>query len=930
MLLSGLWKLAAMASVIGVGLVAVYQAQQGMDKPAVTSTEGESGDPDELGTPDSQAAADPFVMTPDQESPFSADPFGKLGLGENPAKTASKGPTLAPPSETTEAESPFNRTPAAPTVVSKARSGPGIDFRDGDAASEGVDDAKSSPLEPVAFEEGKPARLPDDLNALEQELLKSTGKPAEEAGPARQPAVQPFVRQAQNKPEPTADTETDPFATESVTPAKGSETDPFGGSESTQSTDPPAEESAVPADPGRRGSAGRSNTPAADPDFAIEGKDDKAIPIEAPPETDPFDGAPKAGGSAIPDPADELGEPAPMKTAPRRAPASDVDPFDEPKQEPVETKPAPKDKPPLSLPDDTLSSPFDANEEPAKPATPAAPATPARPTTPEPVSTPDDEPAADAFPRRNIPRLPTEVPDSLNDSNPSRGNDLPGAPDRLPGAPPTGRQPVNEPDPVPTRRPADRTPKTLDNDLFGDGTVNSSSPRGLQQTRLTIEKIAPQQATLGEPLVYSVIVKNVGPVDATQVIVEDRIPKGTELSGTAPRAEMTEKRLIWRIGTLRPNEEKKISIRVIPRQEGPVGSVAKVSFSTEVAAEILVAAPQLSFNVKAPRQARVGEAIELTFLLKNTGSAAATNVSVRDLVPAGLKHEASADIECPIGKLAPNESREIVLTVTAVKPGRAVNRAILSTDAGINQELESVIDVVGETLVLTRSGQTRIYIDRPTQFTNNVRNDGTTAVKQVRVAEVIPAGMEFVEASDGGQYDPAQRAIFWDLGALPPGAEAAVSSKLIARAPGLQQAKITATGAAGSTAAVKSDVDVVGRPELQIETVSRTGVAVGDRLTSKIQLKNHGSAAAKNVSLSIRLPRELKLIEVRGGKYALRDHVITFESVPAINPNGAAAFELVMEAEAAAEAQMNLEISADHLSRPARRSETVQIAAEIR
>jgi uncharacterized repeat protein (TIGR01451 family) len=350
-----------------------------------------------------------------------------------------------------------------------------------------------------------------------------------------------------------------------------------------------------------------------------------------------------------------------------------------------------------------------------------------------------------------------------------------------------------------------------------------------------------------------------------------------------------------------------------------------------VAAEIMVAAPQLSFNVKAPRQVRMGDTIELTFLLKNTGNAAASNVSVRDLVPAGLKHEAAADIECPVGKLGPNESREIVLTVTAVKPGKAVNRAILSGDGGISQELESVIEVIGEQLVLTRSGQTRIYVDRAVQFMNNVRNDGNAEVSKVRVSEVVPAGMDFVAASDGGRFDPVQRAIFWDLAALPPGAETAVSSKLIARSAGTLPAKVTASGPAGSSAVVKSEIEVVGRPELQIETVGRTDVvSVGDRLTSKIQLKNHGSASARNVSLSIRLPRELKLLEVRGSEYTLRDNVISFQPMAAIAPKESAGFELVMEAIAEADAQMSLEISADHLTKPARRSETVQIAAEVR
>ena len=60
------------------------------------------------------------------------------------------------------------------------------------------------------------------------------------------------------------------------------------------------------------------------------------------------------------------------------------------------------------------------------------------------------------------------------------------------------------------------------------------------------------------------------------VVVEDRIPKGTELVGTSPQAELSGKRLVWNHEVLKPNEEKKISIKVIPKQEGPIGSVARV------------------------------------------------------------------------------------------------------------------------------------------------------------------------------------------------------------------------------------------------------------------------------------------------------------------------------------------------------------------
>ncbi|MDB5347630.1 MAG: conserved repeat domain protein [Schlesneria sp.] len=849
-----------MASVIGVGLVAVYQAQQGMDKTAAIAQ-------DDAG---SENAPDPFADTPSPPESQAEEPKGPTPLADDPfgtftvaKKSSSAGksaaqPTLLP-AEESENQSPFEE--AKPTTVpvnaKSARTGPGLNFRDEPAFPE------TKTADASEGEQQTPTRLPDDLDALEADVLKSKRNDAQtqEVGGG----IKPFVRQV--RPEPVAQ-----------------EIVPVAASDSSEESDPFAESAPVADRDNRRQEY--TPEPDADPFAKLPPKSGPISPVKQPANSDPF-------GGKLP-----------------ATPKPEVDPF--------ATQPNPSEPTlgaPAAIEEEDLSTPFENEPKKGSPA----------PTFTEPDPLPKKKPAR----RDDSPKLPTSIPDPLDE--PSLQRDFPDLPEPKPARLPE-RQLPGEPGALPTRRPADPQPKSLDNDLLGDGVVDGSSPRGLQQPRLTIEKVAPQQATLGEMMIYSIIIKNVGNVDAQHVVVEDRIPKGTEMNGSAPRAEIFDKKLIWKIGTLKPNEEKKISIRVIPQQEGPIGSVARVSFATEAAAEIVVTAPQLSFNVKAPKQARMGETIELTFLLKNTGTAAATNVSVRDLVPAGLKHEAATDIECPIGKLAPNETREIVLSVVAVKPGRAVNRAVLTGDGGISQELESVVEVIGEQLVLTRSGQTKIYVDRPTVFTNNIKNEGNAEVKQVRVSEIVPAGMEFVEASDGGRFDPIQKAIFWDVGALPPGAETVVSSKLVARTPGTQQAKVSASGPAGSTAAVKSEVDVVGRPELQIETVGRTGVVtVGDRLTSKIQLKNHGSAVAKNVSLSIQLPPELKMVEVRGSQYTIRNNMITFDSVAAISPKELVSFEVVMEAVAEApDAQMSLEILADHLTRPAKRSETVQIAAELR
>jgi len=853
MLISGLWKLAAMAGVIGVGLVAVYQAQKGLDQPPIVATSlDDSGDNSGLATDDTASEPVAVSPTPLAEAPLQVvDPFA-----EQPTRTASAKPQEFP--EADDAREPFERTASSTTqpaidftgdaaASSKTLSGPGLDFRS-DTANSGPalgGAAPKSAIQQTGFDDAQPGRLPDEADPFAEK--------AETATPPAATPVQPFVRQANEaKVAPASKTtakEADPFL----------DTAPPGFSTNPSTTEP------MPA--------ATVTEPTTEADPFADSPQRSRTPARSQPEFDPF-GEASPSKSPTDSTTPSLGTPA---TIEKTQPSNTADPFGDP-----------------------------ATAPPALTPTGVRPEVPVR----DPLDSTANPPAPRG--RTSMPRLPTEVPSPTE------------PPDDLGDSP-------RQRDPLPHRRTPEEPQNPTAQDLAGDGTVTDATPRGIQQPRLTIEKIAPQQAVLGEPLVYSVVVKNVGGSDAHYVVVEDRIPKGTELTGTAPRAEMVDKKLIWRIGTMKPNEERKISIRVIPRQEGSIGSVARVNFSAEVAAEIIVAAPQLSFKVNAPREVRIGETIDLTFLLKNSGGAAANNVSVRDLIPEGLKHEAAADIECPIGKLGPNESREIVLQVTAVKPGRVKNRAILTADGGITQELESTIDVIGEHLVLTRTGQNKIYAERPVVFTNSVKNEGNAEVRRVKVSEIVPAGLEFVEASDGGQFDPVERAIHWTVGPLAPGAETAVSAKLIAKTPGLQHGKISATGSAGSAATVKSEVDVIGRPELQMETVSATGVvAVGDRLTSKIQLKNSGSASARNVALSISVPPEMKLIEVRGGRYQQQKNVIRFEPLVELAARDSAAFELVMEAVAEADAKMDLQISADHLPKPARRTESVQIANEVR
>ncbi len=623
----------------------------------------------------------------------------------------------------------------------------------------------------------------------------------------------------------------------------------------------------------------------------------EAQPTEMPPSLEPLDFGSKPDES---DPSIAIPSEDPPEKKPSRAPKQAVPNHDAVEDafggDPSAQKPQPElgSSKSIELPADDFRDEPKSKEKPI----------PSRRSSPR-----GNEPPAEKTPRL----LP--VPENKNQ------DDFPPLPDDLDGgAPPE----------LDDSSPKSPRGKSHPNDLIGDGTPDQSAPKGLQQPRLTIEKIAPKRALLGQPLVYSVVVKNAGSAEAHQVTVEDRIPKGTTLEGTSPRAEMVDKRLIWKLGTLKPDEQKKISIKVIPHEQGPIGSVAKVNFVAEITAEIEVTAPQILVSVESPSQVRLGDKLHLVFKVRNAGRADAENIVIRNVIPEGLRHPAGADLEYALGKLASQETQEIKLDLIATKNGSCVNKMVITGDGGIHVEEETPVEVVGEQLLLTRTGKNRLYVDKPAVFTSTIANEGTAPAGKVMVAEIIPVGFEFVSASDNGKFDPSTRAVTWSVGPIAPGEELKISTRLTPKHLGDHRATVTVTGPAGSVATVDAQMNVDGFPAVAVDSKSDTRlISIGEKAKIRISCKNQGTAAAKNVVLTAQLPPELRLVNGQGQTGWKQDgNLVTFEPLASLDPGEMVTFDVQVAGEQEGDTRIELQISADHLNRPLHRDETIRVAPE--
>jgi uncharacterized repeat protein (TIGR01451 family) len=465
------------------------------------------------------------------------------------------------------------------------------------------------------------------------------------------------------------------------------------------------------------------------------------------------------------------------------------------------------------------------------------------------------------------------------------------------------------------------------NQLIGTADLEPGAPHGLQSPELKIEKIAPSEAVLGEPLVYAIIIRNVGGSAARDVVVEDRIPRGAQLEGTIPQAFLNEGKLTWNLGTINPGEERKVQLKVIPIEPGQIGSVATVSFASAVAASIKITAPQLSIDMEGPNEVVLGEKLTYRFTLRNNGQGAAKAVFLRAILPAGLKHPGGNDIEYEAGALPPGGEKIIDLTVIPEQTGVLTPRAQVTNDAKVHAETRADVHVIKSRMELTRTGPAARFVGRPGAYVTKVTNNSAGVLKGVTVQEKVAPGVELAAIPVGARWDPRGRLITWTLPQLNPGETKELTSQLVAATAGEHPCSMVAIDNQGNRAELKGVLDVKGFADLAVDvsTPQRT-VQVGDQVSLRLTLKNDGTAAARNVRTKFAIPSGMEFAGAHGPvDYHSQGNIVEFQPLRELPVNGEQVFDIVLTAAEAGSRKVTVQLETADYEEPLIRDQAIRV-----
>ena len=521
------------------------------------------------------------------------------------------------------------------------------------------------------------------------------------------------------------------------------------------------------------------------------------------------------------------------------------------------------------------------------------------------------------------PRIVSDTTSSRDEVDPFDGPATLSAPSDATAMP--GRSRAYGGSPIP---PEETRPVTEE----GTGVPGAKGIEGRQSPTVSIQKLAPTEMQVGRPAMIEILVRNSGQFPVHQLQVMDEVPRGTTLLETVPAASRDQRgRLLWTIGTMQPTDEMKLLVKVMPVTEGEVGGVAMVRYSAEASARSIVTRPVLVVQTSAPRTVMIDETCLLSIRIANTGTGVATGVVIRERLPAGLSHPAGEELEYEVGELAPNESRELELELTATQAGRIMNELFAYADGNLQAApARTPIDVVAPGLAVAADGPKRRYLERPAVYTVAVSNPGTAAAERVQLVAKLPAGMKFLKADNSGRYDPETRTVVWLMEQLPPQRTGTVTLNALPIEPGAQQIMVQAEADRGLTAVGSQETVVEGVAAVLFQVADVDDpIEIGGDNTYEIRVVNQGSKTATNVTLVAHIPDEMKVVAAEGPtRHAFDGRRISFEPIPRLAPKADTTYRVRVRGIKPGDVRFRVQLVTDEMEEPVIKEESTRVYAD--
>ena len=407
--------------------------------------------------------------------------------------------------------------------------------------------------------------------------------------------------------------------------------------------------------------------------------------------------------------------------------------------------------------------------------------------------------------------------------------------------------------------------------VSGYGNVTNSLVVGNKTTdvNVTVPEINPDKTAnitnpnFGDKVDYTVTVTNDGIGDAKDVVVRDVLGEGLKFvsaTGNYSFDEVT--RTVTWIVDLAKGESKVFSVIATVVGYGNVtNSLVVGNKTTGVNVTVPEINPDKTVDNEIPN---FGDNVTYTVTVTNDGIGDANNVVITDVLDKGLKFlnatgnftydEKTGTITWTVD-LAKGETKTFNVNVTVLGYGVLPNTVAVGNKTAVRNI------TVPEIITVKEVNSSDIHIGDEITYTITVSNSGKINATNVVIRDILPEGLKFINASNGGVYDPVTGIITWILNIT-----ANSTVDLTADVCVNKSGNITNTVNVGnktSNCTIESG-DIV---DLEIHIVAdKSEIYVGDNVVYTVTVINNGPSDAINTIANILIPNALSIFSYNATK----------------------------------------------------------------
>jgi len=470
-----------------------------------------------------------------------------------------------------------------------------------------------------------------------------------------------------------------------------------------------------------------------------------------------------------------------------------------------------------------------------------------------------------------------------------------------------------------------------------DEAVNGAEPGSYTVSRVypcrecgnvQLDKVMPSQAEVNSPLEYSIRVTNLTGAMLSGVVVTEELPEDFELKSAAPTAKQEGKSLVWELQPLAPRAAVEIAV------SGVASKVESLKYCTNVAtpmaatcSSVQVIEPMLKLAKIAPQGVLLCEPIQIKYVLTNAGTGAAQEVKIVETLPEGLQTaDGKSEVVINAGKLTAGQVKEFPAEIKALRVGKYVSKATVSSARGLKGESAATTIVVDQPVIaVSLSGPEKQYVDRAVTYEITVTNDSDAPAKKTVIENEIPDGVTSMKATAGATL--AGKKIIWPLGTLAPRASKTVYVSFSPTRAGVLADKATATALCANVASASAETTVSAIPAVLMEVIDiEDPVEVGTRTTYVITVTNQGSAPSTNVSVVCNLEDNVRYVSSTGSTGGtIENGTLTFTPLGSLAPKARATWRVVVTAVKPGDTRFRATMNTDELTRPVEETEATRV-----